>query len=163
MYLLKMNVYKNTCLHSKNADKKFLQKYINRQKLVFAPRTIRYSSLSVFFSCYYFSSSFTSRFFILSLSLSLSPVSIFPISIFLICNILFIVVRFIHRLTSFFPVKRVCSRCLQVLFVVDPLSFCRDCLHPFYRSTQYAGRLTYLELTIKEQRCRTLSAFREFA
>lgn len=90
-------------MHARSKRKKLSHAYSNRRKLISAPCTARYSSLSAFFHCSHLSSSFTSRFshflpFFLSLPY-LPPYSTASSSSFAV----------IHRLTSSFPVERVCS------------------------------------------------------
>lgn len=95
-----MDVYKNAFYMSKH--KKLLLAYSNRWKLISALCITRYSSLSGFFHCNHLSSSFISRFshFPPFFSPSLPLYSTVSSSSFIV----------IHRLTSSFPVERVCSR-----------------------------------------------------
>lgn len=105
-----MNVYKDTCLHSKYSDiKNFLHAYTNKWKLVSASQQdipLYLSSFPVTIFHYLLPPVFFFHFFSLSLcvcvylSLSFSSV-VFSSSSFVV----------IHRLTSSFPVERVCSRC----------------------------------------------------
>jgi len=95
-----MDTYKNTYAFFIIKYKKIFYACINRRKLISPSCIARYFSLSTLFLCNQLSSSFTSRFSPLSLPLySTASLSSFVV---------------IHRLTSSFPVERVCSWCFSL-------------------------------------------------